>query len=407
MQELIGRSHVLVEVRAAPWSVRGMRENPVNFEVVEKFVRKAVGDDLHGKRVFSLANATLGAMHAAALGVTTIGNALAQVRSLDPKAAVKQVDRLLSNSGLSPWELFGSWVSMVVGERWKVVVALDWTDFDDDDHTTICLHLLTKHGRATPLVWLTVPKSALKGNRADSEDLVLERLKDALPSTVTKVTVLADRGFGDVKLYEMLKLWKWDFAIRFRGCIYVTSAKGERRTAEDWLHPQGRAKRLKDARVTNEECLLPAVVIVKQKGMKDAWYLATSMSDSTAVEIIKLYGRRFTIEEGFRDTKDWRFGMGLVHVQIRDCDRRDRMLLLAAMAIVLLTLLGAAAEATGLDKTLKVNTVKYRTHSLFKQGIYFYGALPWMKEDKFQLLFGKFAELLHGLQFIRDVYGLV
>lgn len=384
-----------------------MRSNPVNFEVVEKFVRDAVGEDFHAKRVLSLANATLGAMHAAALGVTTIGSALAQVRSLDPKAAVKQVDRLLSNSGLCPWELFGSWVPMVVGERWKVVVALDWTDFDDDDHTTICLHLLTKHGRATPLVWLTVEKSALLGNRSDSEDLVLQRLQDALPPSVTKVTVLADRGFGDVKLYDLLKLWKWDFAIRFRGCIYVTSAQGERRTAAQWLHPQGRAIRLKDARVTDEDCLLPAVVIVKQKGMKDAWYLATSMGDAPATETIRLYGRRFTIEEGFRDTKDWRFGMGLVHVRIKDCDRRDRMLLIGAMAIVLLTLLGAAAEATGLDKTLRVNTVKRRTHSLFKQGIYFYGALPHMKEERFQLLFGKFAELLHGLRFFREVYGLV
>jgi hypothetical protein len=384
-----------------------MRENPVNIEVVEKFVREAMGEDFHAKRVLSLANATLGAMHAAALGVTTIGNALAQVRSLDPKAAVKQVDRLLSNSGVSPWELFSSWVPLVVGERTKVVVAMDWTDFDDDDHTTICLNLLTKHGRATPLVWMTVEKSALKGNRADSEDLVLQRLHDVLPSAVWKVTVLADRGFGDVDLYGLLSEWKWDFVIRFRGCIYVTSAEGERRKAEKWLQPQGRARRLKDVRVTDEEYLLPAVVVVKQKDMKDAWYLATSMGDTSATDVIRLYGRRFTIEENFRDVKDWRFGMGLVHVRIKDCDRRDRLLLISAMAVILLTLLGAAAEATGLDKTLRVNTVKRRTHSLFKQGVYFYGALPNMKEERFQLLFGKFAELLYGIQFIRDVYGLV
>lgn len=88
--------------------MRVMRENPVDIEVVGRFVQGAVGDDLHAKRVLSLTNATLGVMHAAALGVTTIGNALAQVRSLDPKAAVKQVDRLLSNSGVQPWQLFES-----------------------------------------------------------------------------------------------------------------------------------------------------------------------------------------------------------------------------------------------------------------------------------------------------------
>ena len=100
---------------------------------------------------------------------------------------------------------------------------------------------------------------------------------------------------------------------------------------------------MKGARVTGEEYLLPGVVVVKQKGMKDAWYLATSLSGPASV-VVKLYGRRFTIEEGFRDAKDWRFGMGLVHHTIKDCNPRDRLLLISAMAIVLLTLLGAAAE---------------------------------------------------------------
>jgi hypothetical protein len=384
-----------------------MRKNPVNYQAVEKFVRNAVGEDMHAKRVLSLSNATLGVMHAAALGVTVIGNALAQVRSLDPKAAVKQVDRLLSNSGLRPWELFGSWVPMVVGQRTQVVVAMDWTDFDDDDHTSICLYLLTKHGRATPLIWMTLEKSGLKGNRSDAEDLVLQRLQEVLPSTVTRVTVLADRGFGDVKLYALLASWGWDFVIRFRGSIHVTSTEGERRTATEWLPSDGRATRLKDARITDAEHVVPAVVLVKRKGMKDAWYLATSLGGRSATDIIKLYGRRFTIEEGFRDAKDWRFGMGLVHVHIKDCDRRDRMLLISAMAVVLLTLLGAASEATGLDKTLRVNTVKRRTHSLFTQGVYFYGALPYMKEEKFQLLISKFGELLHEIQFVRETFGLV
>lgn len=270
----------------------------------------------------------------------------------------------------------------VVGQRTEIVVALDWTDFDDD-HTTICLNLLTKHGRATPLVWMTVAKSGLKGNRTAAEDTALERLREVLPATVTNVTVLADRGFGDVRLYQQLEGWGWDFVIRFRGCILVTDSEGEQRTAEEWLQPDGRARKLKDARVTASKHLLAAVVVVRQRGMKYAWYLASSMGGRSATDIIKLYGRRFTIEENFRDAKDWRFGMGLVHVHIKDCDRRDRMLLVSAMAVVLLTILGAASEATGLDKTLKVSTVKHRTHSLFRQGGYFYGALPWMKEELF------------------------
>lgn len=384
-----------------------MSESALGNEVLEKFVREATGEDMHAARVKSLAASVQGVLHAAALGVTTIGKALAQAKGLLPRSGVKQVDRLLSNTKLNVWELFASWVPHVVGERTEVVVVLDWTDFDDDDQTTICLNLLTNHGRATPLVWQTLTKSGLKGNRAFAEDVLLERLKEVLPPEVKKVTVLADRGFGDVKLYGLLASWGWDFVIRFRGIIKVKSDDGETRAAKDWLQLQGRARKLKNARVTDDEYPLPAVVLVKQKGMKDAWFLASSMGESPATDIIKLYGRRFTIEENFRDQKDWRLGMGLKHVRIGDCDRRDRMLLISAMAVVLLTLLGAASEATGLDKDLRVNTVKHRTHSLFNQGVYYYGALPNMREAKAQLLIRKFDELMRDVPFFREVFGLV
>ena len=235
-----------------------MRENALSVGVVEKFVREATGEDRHAARVMSLAASVRGVLHAAALGVTTIGKGLAQAQGILPRSGVKQVDRLLSNTKLDVWALFASWVPQVVAERTEVVVALDWTDFDDDDHTSICINLLTNHGRATPLVWLTLTKSGLKGNRSDAEDMVLERLKEVLPAQVTKVTVLADRGFGDVKLYALLTLWKWDFVIRFRGVISVTSEAGETRKAQEWLQLQGRARKLKNARVTNAEQVLPA-----------------------------------------------------------------------------------------------------------------------------------------------------
>ncbi len=83
---------------------------------------------------------------------------------------------------------------------------------------------------------------------------------------------------------------------------------------------------------------------------------------------MKLYGKRFSIEENFRDSKDIHFGMGLSATHIGDTARRDRLLLLSALAVALLTLLGAAGESLGYDRWIKVNTAKKRTHSLFRQG---------------------------------------
>ena len=51
-------------------------------------------------------------------------------------------------------------------------------------------------------------------------------------------------------------------------------------------------------------------------------------------------------EPSFRDSKDLRFGMGMSALRIDNPQRRDRLLLLNAFAILLLTLLGATDEAS-------------------------------------------------------------
>jgi hypothetical protein len=96
------------------------------------------------------------------LGVAMIGQALAQARGLVTKYAIKQVDRLLSNSGIDIWEGFARWVPYLVGSREDIVVAMDWTDFDGDDQATLALNLVTEHGRAMPLLWLGVERRVVQ-----------------------------------------------------------------------------------------------------------------------------------------------------------------------------------------------------------------------------------------------------
>src|SRR5919112_5684459 len=103
---------------------------------VRSFVGGVYGEDLHAKRIASLAGATLGVMQAASLAVAMIGQALAQARGLVTKHAVKQVDRLLSNAGIDVWDSFPRWVAHQIGERRDILVAMDWTDFDHDGQST-------------------------------------------------------------------------------------------------------------------------------------------------------------------------------------------------------------------------------------------------------------------------------
>ena len=383
-----------------------MRTSIDRVETVRHFVSRVFSEDLHARRVLSLADGALGVVTGASLAVAMIGHALAQARGLADKPAIKQVDRLLSNQGVRVWDLFSPWIRHAVGERETIVVAMDWTDFDADDQTTLAVHLVTGHGRATPLLWLTVGKDELKNTRNDFEDLCLSRLKACLPDGVA-VTILADRGFGDVKLFAFLESLGFDYAIRFRGNIQVAAQNGETRLAADWVGKGGRARRLRDVEITAARCKVPAVVCVHAKDMKEPWCIATSRRDATGREIVNHYAKRWTIEPGFRDAKDLRFGMGMSALRISDPQRRDRLLLLSALAVVLLTLLGAAGESLGLDRLLKSNTSKRRTHSLFRQGCLLYDLIPNMPEHRLQPLIAKYAELLSQNSAFTETFGLV
>jgi len=370
-----------------------MRTQAIRPRRVHAFVSSIFDHDLHEKRVASLADATVGALQGAQLAVGALGRALAVAKELDGKHAIKQVDRLFSNTGVDVWRLFGNWVPFVVGQRPEIVVALDWTDFDQDNQSTIALHQVTKHGRATPLLWKTVVKSELKDWRNEHEDALLERFREVVPPA-TKVTVLADRGFGDHKLYELLKdQLGFDFVIRFRGVIKVTDEKGKTQAAADWVPDTGRPRTIKKARVTKTQREVAAVVCVHAKGMAEPWLLATSREDLAGAAIVKLYGRRFTIEESFRDLKNLRFGLGLTDTRISSPERRDRMLLVGDIAASLLTLLGAAGESLGLDMKMKANTVKTRTHSLLNQGLFYFDCLLNMRDERARPLMQRFDEL--------------
>jgi hypothetical protein len=378
-----------------------------SYKGIRQVLGGLLGEDLHAKRVNSLCDATLGVLHSGSLAICAIGQGLAAARSLKPKHAIKQIDRLLSNTAIDVDDILFRWVPFVIGERSSIMVAMDWTDFAADKQATIMLALISDHGRSTPLVWLTVDKSTLKDRRNLYEHRVLVRLAELLPAE-TKVCIVADRGFGDQKLYRMLtEELCFDYVIRFRGNIAVTAATGETRTAAAWVQAGGRARVLRNAEVTADRYRVGTVVCVQDPNMKQAWCLAASSSDATAKQLTGLYGRRWGIECTLRDSKDLRFGMGLGTIRVKSPERRDRLWLINAFAVVLLTLLGAAGEALGYDRMLKTNTVKRRVHSLFRQGCMLYDLIPTMRDEWLGPLMQRFSQLLHEQPLFTDVFGPV
>jgi hypothetical protein len=87
--------------------------------------------------------------------------------------------------------------------------------------------------------------------------------------------------------------------------------------------------------------------------------------------------------------------------------RRDRLWLLNALAIALLTLLGAAGEALGYDRLLKSNTTKRRTHSLFRQGCMLYDLIPTMPDKRLLPLIEKFGAMLAEVPAFVNTFGTI
>ena len=248
-------------------------------------------------------------------------------------------------------------------------MALDWTSFAGDGHDTLMLSMLTEHGRATAVMWETVSTATLKDSRNRYVDELLYRFSKVVPDAVG-VTVAADRGFADCNLFKYLEEeLRFGYVIRLPASYYVTSESGQRRLAWQWVGPAGRTRTLRGARVTDAHLLtVGTVVCLRDKNMKDAWCLVASDRNVAPQVLIRYYAKRWGIETSFRDLKDPRYGLGLSSMRVSRPERRDRLLLLSVLAIALLSLLGAAGERIGYDRWLKVNTVKHRIHSLFRQG---------------------------------------
>ncbi|MCG8557374.1 MAG: IS4 family transposase, partial [Proteobacteria bacterium] len=61
----------------------------------------------------------------------------------------------------------------------------------------------------------------------------------------------------------------------------------------------------------------------------------------------------------------------------------------------------------GLDRTLKPNTSKKRTLSLFKQGCFWFEAIPNMPNQRLRTLMKAFGDVIQEHQAIRSALGVI
>jgi hypothetical protein len=280
-------------------------------------------------------------MHVQRISLANIGRAL----NGTAKHQIKRCWRFCANERVETADAMRPIVARLLKRRKKkLLIALDWVDIKG--FQTLMASAVLK-GRSIPLCWASTTNHVYDGHRSRNafEESLLLVLRDMIPEKV-QVVILADRGFGRTALATFCQRWRFGYVIRIQPKVTVR-LHGFRGQLLDYPVFKGIAKVLKRVSYRSDGAVTQNVVIRWKKNLPkkrdECWFLMTDQP-GTAHQLCKLYGRRMTIEQLFRDDKSKRNGWSLRDTQITRPDRIDRLLLILAVAYLLLCGVGLIAN---------------------------------------------------------------
>jgi len=289
----------------------------------------------------TLAALVASAMHCQRVSLANLGRNLAGTT----KHQIKRAWRFCSNERIEPTDAMRGIVAKLLKKRKKkLLIALDWVDIKG--FQTLLASAVLK-GRSTPIAWASTTNHVYDGHRSRNafEESLLLVLRDMIPWSV-KVVILADRGFGRTALASFCQKQGFGYLIRIQPKVTVR-LKGFHGKLLDYPVKKGIAKVLQRISYRSDGAVTQSVVVRWRKDLPEkrdeCWFLMTDQP-GTAHQLCRLYGKRMTIEQLFRDDKSKRNGWSLRDTQITRPDRLDRLLLILAIAYLLLCGIGLLAK---------------------------------------------------------------
>ncbi len=318
---------------------------------------------------------TLSILVAATMGVQRISLAnIGRALSGTTKHQIKRCWRFCANERVETADAMRGIVARLLKKRKKkLIVAADWVDIKG--FQTLVASVVLK-GRSIPICWASTSGHVYDGHRSRNafEESLLMVLRDMIPRNI-KVIILADRGFGRTALATFCQRQRFGYVIRIQPKVTVR-LHGFHGQLLDYPVYKGIAKVLKRVSYRVDGAVTQNVVVHWPKHLPkkrdECWFLMTDQN-GTAGQICRLYGRRMTIEQLFRDHKSKRNGWSLRDTKITQPDRIDRLLLILAIAYLLLCGVGLIAK-TRFKPSAWCSTNRDRECS-----IYTIGMIMWQK----------------------------
>ena len=229
----------------------------------------------------------------------------------------------------------------------RIILATDWTELGK--YRALVTVLLTK-SRSIPIFWTVVPWAT---GMIETETSHFKALSALLPVGIEYV-ILADRGFGNVRVIRTLRSTPLKFVLRTKAVSIRRPGTSSYSRLREIGCPRSVLQDFGQVEFTIRNPVTIRLVRFHDVGQRAPWILVTDLK-APAITIVRLYGRRFQIEQTFRDLKDTRYGMHLGGYTMGHSTRLQGMIGAGVFAYLMLTLIGLHAQKRLWDKDYQSN----------------------------------------------------
>lgn len=341
--------------------------------------------DMHKMRLKSLMAGVSSALTEHQVTVTGLGRNLKSHSKTKTKHDIKRMDRLIGNKHLLAERktIYQYLTKHFVGNQKHPILIADWSPIPGSEIFQLLRVSIPMGGRA-----LTVYEECFvekKLNNTQIHDTFLNELADILPEGCQPI-FLSDAIFKTPWFKSIeAKNWYWVGRVRgnvqlslngkeFKSCASIMKQATEKIMAlgtvlysKKTQFPclgimyhgleKGKHKKKKRGGISQDSKSL-----YYSKKAKQPWLLISHLPEKLSVpkKVIKLYRYRMQIEEGFRDTKNQQYGIGLAQAKSKSTKRYNNLLLVAALTQFLLWCIGKVAVDKKYHYHLQANTTRHK-----------------------------------------------
>jgi hypothetical protein len=340
---------------------------------------------IHKKRVDAICTAVQALVTGRRLSLTGIGRSIQN--EVMVKHNIKRIDRLLGNKKLvnERVEFYAIMAEYIIQSENRPLILIDWSVATQCGDFQMLKATIPMKGRSLTIYEEVHPEKKL--NNREVHKKFIKTLKSILPDNC-KPIIITDAGFRNPWFLEVKKQG-WDYIGRLRNNTLC-------KLCEDngWV----RVKTLFDSASKEPKHLGEGVLgktvesvncgfyIVKEKDKKrvkknlkgkkiqcssslkhakresEPMLIVTSLDrkEHSPAKIIRIYKKRMQIEETFRDLKSINMGLCFRSSRSGKASRLEILLLLAALANLIITIIGIVTKSKKQHYQFQANTVKNR-----------------------------------------------